>query len=80
MTRTYRTFSSDEQTVLKAVARLNTARRTTNTSQVAAEAGLPRTYVAQLLAGLSSADMIRDIGKGAAYHWRMTTKGKQYQP
>jgi ABC-type branched-subunit amino acid transport system substrate-binding protein len=73
-------MTRDEEAVLKAVAVLNASGRSTNNSQIAAESGLPRTRVAAVARQLSDSGNIRDVSRTAAYHWRITLKGKQYQP
>lgn len=73
-------MTPNEERVLKAVAVLNADRRTTNNSQLSAETGLPRTVVAGVAASLRAGGYITDVSKGSAYRWRITTKGRQYQP
>jgi len=67
-------LDDDETRVLRAIRDLNAAKRTTNSSQVASITGMPRTRVAVLTRGLSARKYIKNVGKGAAYHWRLTGK------
>src|SRR6185312_9694016 len=64
----------DEFTVLNAVKALNDQHRTTNSSQIANTAGLSRTRVSDLVMGLQRRGYLKDVSKGAAYHWRPTGK------
>lgn len=73
-------LDADEQKVLKSVAYLNTARRTTNNSQIANDSGVGRKRVGEITSELKYRGFIQNVGSGAAYHWRITTKGRQYQP
>jgi hypothetical protein len=63
-----------EMRVWKAVQRLNGQGRTTNSSQVATAARLSRNAVAFTASHLAARGYLRDVGKGAAYHWRITAK------
>lgn len=60
--------------VYGAIIALNHLGRTTNNSQIASRSGVSRTRVAQVTAMLRSRGFIKDVGKGAAYHWRITNK------
>lgn len=73
-------MTPNQEQVLKAVALLNAHGRTTNNSQIAAETGLPRAAVADAAQGLADSGDIRDVSQTAAHHWRITRKGRQYQP
>jgi len=64
----------DDLKVYRAVEYLNGRGRTTNNSQVANAAGLGRTSVANITAHLRTRGYLVDKGKGAAYHWRTTSK------
>lgn len=64
----------DEMKVYEAVKYLNGRGRTTNNSQVAWAAGLGKTKVSQITASLHGRGYLTDKGKGAAYHWRTTSK------
>lgn len=70
-------LSSDEAEVLRWVASLNADRRTTNNSQLASHTSMPRSRIAAITMTLKRRGYIRDAGKGAAYHWRLTDKGKR---
>ena len=67
-------LDSFEQQVYKAVKQLNGARRTTNNSQIASVTGLSRNTISKVTRELWARDFIRNAGKGAAYHWRVTGK------
>ena len=67
-------LDEQERHVYMAISCLNDERRTTNTSQVAAAASLSRTTVSTVLHHLRARGYIRDIGRNAAYHWRLTGK------
>jgi hypothetical protein len=73
-------LDADEFRVYRAVVTLNGQGRTTNNSQVAAEAGLSRAAAGALAARMERRGFIRDAGKGAAYHWRLTGKHGQREP
>lgn len=73
-------MTPNAERVLKAVALLNASGRTTNTSQIAAETGLPRSAVTAAAAWLQDNGDIKDVSKTSARNWRITLKGKQYQP
>jgi DNA-binding IclR family transcriptional regulator len=64
----------DEQRILIAVKALNAQGRTTNNSQIASATGLSRGKVSELTGTLRARGYIRDVSRGAAYHWRRTTK------
>lgn len=67
----------DEYRVRMAILSLNDAGRTTNNSQIAAMTGLSRSKISEVTGALRRAGYIKDIGKGAAYHWRLTGKVPQ---
>lgn len=70
-------LTSDEAEVLRWVASLNTAGRSTNNSQLANHSGMPRSRIADITMTLKRRGYIRDASQGAAYHWRLTDKGKR---
>jgi Mn-dependent DtxR family transcriptional regulator len=66
----------DEQRVLAEIAYLSTSGRTTNNSQIARAVRFPTSKVARIVEGLRLRGYIKNVGKGQAYHWRLTDKGK----
>lgn len=64
----------DENRVLIAVRTMNGQGRTTNNSQLASATGLSRNRVADITTHLRRRGYLRDVSKGAAYHWRLTAK------
>lgn len=74
---TYRTqgteyLEADEQKIYEAVVDLTARGRTVNNSQLSSETQLSRTRTGQVTRELSARGYIRNTGKGAAYHWRIT--------
>lgn len=67
-------LDDQERRIWNAVKRLNLRGRTTNSSQVSAETGIGRTTVTSVCHHLKARGFLGDTGKGAAYHWRVTTK------
>jgi Fic family protein len=67
-------LDNQEMQVYKAVEWLNKQGQTTNNSQVAAAAGISRATVRFITAHLRARGFLRDISKGAAYHWRTTAR------
>ena len=61
-----------EMRIWKAVRTLNKLGRTANSSQVAARARLPRSTVTLTCGQLAARGYLRDAGRGAAHHWRVT--------
>lgn len=53
--------------------------RTGNMSMVASRSKLSRTRTADVTSRLKQRQLIIDIGKGSAYHWRLTSAGHQYR-
>lgn len=64
----------EEYRVYSAIKNLNAQHRTTNNSQIASATGLSRTKVGNLTWHLKARSYIKNVGKGAAYHWRLTDK------
>jgi hypothetical protein len=64
-------WTQDMREAYDAVVALNAAGRTTNTSQVASRAGLPRGRAQAALQTLQGRHAVKDTGKGSAYHWRV---------
>jgi biotin operon repressor len=64
----------DELEVWHAVKALNAQNRTTNNSQIANRTGLSRTRVSKVTAYLKARGFLKDVSKGAAYHWRIGGK------
>ena len=73
-------LDAQEQRIYRSVRSLNEASRTTNTSQVAADCGIGRTTVTRVLSHLKARGFIKDVSKGAAYHWRTTSKPVLTEP
>jgi hypothetical protein len=71
-------LTDDEAAVYAAIRELARQRRTGNNSQIAAYTRLSRTLVGQLTTGLRQRGFIRNEGKGAAYHWRVTAQPVPY--
>lgn len=69
----YRRCDAEEREVYAAVVALNGYGKTTNASQVSSRAVLPRTRATKVLQSLEARRLIRDVGKGSAYHWRAVT-------
>jgi len=67
-------LDSREMRVYQAVRQLNADRRTTNNSQIARITRDSTTAVGQVTQRLRRRGYLRDISKGAAYHWRLTGK------
>lgn len=67
-------LTADENAVYEAVKSLNKAARTTNNSQVAQATGFSPSKVGDLAQGLRRRGYLKDVSKGAAYHWRTTSK------
>jgi hypothetical protein len=73
-------LTADEAKVYESVLYLSGSGRTGNNSQIAADTGLSRTAVGHLTRYLSARRFIRDVSKGAAYHWRATDKPVAVEP
>lgn len=67
-------LTHDENRIMIAVRLLHDQGRTGNNSQVASYSGLSRAKVGELTTVLSTRGYLRDVSKGAAYHWRVTDK------
>ena len=71
-------LTDDETAVYAAIRELARQRRTGNNSQIASYARLSRTAVARITRGLLARGFIRNVSKGAAYHWRVTAQPVPY--
>lgn len=67
-------LDNQEREIYLAVKKLSEAGRTTNSSMVARYTRIGRTTVTNVLHHLRARGFIRNAGKGAAYHWRVTDK------
>lgn len=67
-------FDANDAKVFGAIKDLNEDRRTTNNSQIASATGLSRTMVGSVTNHLRARGFIKNVSKGAAYHWRLTGK------
>lgn len=68
----------DEQTVYDAIKAINAAGRTTNNSQIARYTGMSNGRVATVVTELRSRGFIKNVSRGAAYHWRIGTQPVPY--
>lgn len=67
-------LNAQEMQVYRTIQRLNVQRRSTNNSQIANSSGISRTAVGSVTTGLRRRGFIRNVSRGAAYHWRLTAK------
>ena len=74
----YEYLDAQELRVYRVIQRLNAARRATNSSQVAAAAGISRTTVTGVCHHLKARGFLVNAGKGAAYHWQATSQPVPY--
>jgi DNA-binding IclR family transcriptional regulator len=70
-------LDEQEMRIWHAVKRLNEQHRTTNNSQIAAYSGYSRSTIGSVTAHLRRRGFLRDVSKGAAYHWRLTSKAAE---
>ena len=71
-------LTEDETAVYTAIKALTADRRTGNNSQIARYARLSPTTVGRITQELRRRGFITNTGKGAAYHWRVTTQPVPY--
>ena len=71
-------LTDDENLVYAAIRQLTADRRTGNNSQVARYTGLSPTAVGKITTELRRRGFITNTGKGAAYHWRVTSQPVPY--
>lgn len=71
-------LTDDENLVYAAIKALTRDRRTGNNSQIARYAGLSPTTAGRITQELRRRGFITNAGKGAAYHWRVTTQPVPY--
>jgi hypothetical protein len=67
-------LTAEDNAVYQAIVSLNGEKRTTNNSQIARVAGMSATKVGDITTHLRMRKYIKDVSRGAAYHWRTTDK------
>ena len=71
-------LDDQELRIYRVIQRLNAARRSANSSQVAAATGISRTTVTSMCQHLKRRGFLTDTSKGAAYHWHATSQPVPY--